>query len=396
MYGGGVAVDSCDVTFRDCLFTGNHATVEGGGLNYWHGTPDISGCDFFNNDAVYSGGGFVLNYTDGSVSDCTVSGNESQWGGGAAVYHNATTYFYDCAFIENNAPGEESYGAGFYTWNGAAPVLDQCVFTENTSEFCGGGACSDDNCTAVFIGCSFSGNSARYGGGLYVWEPAGGSVTDCTFLRNTAESGGGVLLEGVDNMPVADCWFQDNVASIAGGGLTLEECGSGASDCLFTGNTAMWGGAIAADFCTATTLADGCTIVLNQTAGAMGAGGGIAVNAGAPTRIVRCIVAFGTLGGAVYCEDGGAVTADECVVFGNVGGDWVDCLSGQEAQNYNSDADPLFCDMLNENFYLCENSYCLPSNNTPAVQIGVYTAGCDACGSPVEMKSWGGIKAMYR
>ncbi len=85
-----------------------------------------------------------------------------------------------------------------------------------------------------------------------------------------------------------------------------------------------------------------------------------------------------------------------CNVYGNVGGDWVDCIAGQYGINGNLSEDPLFCDLYNDDLTLCGNSPCLPDSNDCEVLIGAYGEGCDDCENPVEMTSWGSIKAMYR
>ena len=58
--------------------------------------------------------------------------------------------------------------------------------------------------------------------------------------------------------------------------------------------------------------------------------------------------------------------------------------------------DPLFCGLAENNYTLCANSPCLPDGNDWGVQIGAHDEGCDACDSPVELTSWGAIKALYR
>ena len=66
--------------------------------------------------------------------------------------------------------------------DGASPTIQNSYFLYNTSTGGGGGACSDDNCSASFADCNFTGNSAVWGGGIYVYEPAGGSIVDCDFI----------------------------------------------------------------------------------------------------------------------------------------------------------------------------------------------------------------------
>jgi len=396
--GAGVYVDSCDVAFRDCKFYNNNAEVEGGGLRYRYGNPDIAHCDFIDNNATDRGGNLALTGTGGTVSDCWFSGGEAEWGGGACVRVEATTMFDHCHFVGNYAPSNEGYGGGLFCGNSAAPMLQWCMFLQNRSEFSGGGAASDGYCHPVFVNCAFIENTAQWGGGLFARDPVAGTISSCTFTDNEAQGGGGAMIENTSSMSAEGCWFEGNVASQAGGGLLLENCsgGTGAFACTFTGNTALLGGGLAVHDCTSETIAASCTFVLNGVSGARGSGAGIAVSGGDPTEITRCIVAFSTHGAATYCEVEAVVTADLCAVFGNEGGDWVDCLSGQETLLYNSDEDPLFCDMLEGNFHLCENSYCHYTNNVPGHQIGAYDVQCDACDSPVELKSWGTIKALFR
>jgi len=56
------------------------------------------------------------------------------------------------------------------------------------------------------------------------------------------------------------------------------------------------------------------------------------------------ILAFSTQGEAVHCWSNGSATLSCCDVYGNAGGNWVDCIAGQEGQDGNICADPLFCD----------------------------------------------------
>ena len=69
-------------------------------------------------------------------------------------------------------------------------------------------------------------------------------------------------------------------------------------------------------------------------------------------------------------------------VYGNVGGDWVDCLSGQETANGNFSLNPRFCDTLGGAFAVRETSPCAPANNSCGVLIGSEPVGCSyVCGN---------------
>ena len=136
--GAGVYVDSCDVVFRDCKFYNNNAEVEGGGLRYRYGNPDITYCDFISNSAADRGGNLALTGTGGSVSSCNINGGSAEWGGGACARLEATTEFDHCYFSGNYAPSDEGYGGGLYIGNSAGPMLQWCTFSENTAQWGGG------------------------------------------------------------------------------------------------------------------------------------------------------------------------------------------------------------------------------------------------------------------
>ncbi len=68
----------------------------------------------------------------------------------------------------------------------------------------------------------------------------------------------------------------------------------------------------------------------------------------------------------LYCSD----------VYGNAGGDWVDCIWNQGGQNGNFSADPLFCDPDNGDFGLRSASPCAPQQNPDCGLIGAHDVGC--------------------
>jgi hypothetical protein len=224
-------------------------------------------------------------------------------------------------------------------------------------------------------------------------------VSNNTFSGNEAAfAGGGVLLQEAGHTNVSTTSFEENTAVVgAGGGLVAVNCGEGfnVGGCLFAHNSAGTGGGMANYGGASTMIAGGCTFVMNEVTGARGVGAGIMVS-DAEVWIIDNIIAFSPQGEAVACVEGATVSASACAIYGNAGGDWADCLAGQESQANNYDGDPLFCDMYQDNFYLCENSYCRLGGNPAETQIGCYGVECDACESPVEMQSWGAIKALFR
>ncbi len=134
------------------------------------------------------------------------------------------------------------------------------------------------------------------------------------------------------------------------------------------------------------------------------AGGGIAIYDADPV-IVNCTLdgnSAGTAGGGLHaaqCEvapalmnsivtnspSGGGIALDEailttslCDVWGNTGGNYVNCGPGPTDMS----VDPLFCDSASRDLTLRDDSPCLPENNPWSAHIGAHDAG--GCGTSVD------------
>jgi len=93
----------------------------------------------------------------------------------------------------------------------------------------------------------------------------------------------------------------------------------------------------------------------------------------------RCILAFSTRGEAVFCNGVTILPRFTCSdIFGNAGGDWVDCLEGQSHLRGNISLDPLFCAPPTEDLHLMEDSPCAPyaPPHPECPLIGAWPVGC--------------------
>ena len=101
------------------------------------------------------------------------------------------------------------------------------------------------------------------------------------------------------------------------------------------------------------------------------------------------------------CED---VESDPtfscCNIYGNVGGDWEDCIAGLDADNDNISMDPLYQDAEADDFSLLLGSPCLPfTDPNPACDlIGAWEESSTAveissipakCRRAIAVASWG-------
>ena len=254
----------------------------------------------------------------------------------------------------------------------------------------------------VIKGFTITDGSAMRGGGAYChW--AAPMFSGCVFTGNTGVYGGAVYCEAFspwprDDLVLQNCTIEGNFGGVGGGGgIHLDGSDARITDCLVADNT--YGGIYAYDY--ADPKIDGCTIAENDAV-SRGAGlrcryhasplvtnctfygnntpnygSGICVGVECAPIIANTIIAFGLQSEAVYCDD---VTAAPvlvcCDLYGNEGGDWVDCVAGQVGLNGNFSADPLFCDAAGGDFTLHANSPCAEASNPGCGQLGAWPTGC--------------------
>ncbi len=222
---------------------------------------------------------------------------------------------------------------------GIAPVIADCIFTNNTATESGGA-----------VGC-------------YTSNP---EIIDCRFIGNSADRGGAVALDG-GLLRMSGCTLTENHAAVDGGGLYLLNAPAEAVEhCTFARNSAP-----------------------------RGAGMSIVSYSDMTCFFDNCIVAFGDGGEGFYWSGAGTLALACFDIFGNEGGDWLGPIADQEGIDGNLSADPMFCDTDAGDFHLQWGSPCLPANSGTCGLIGRY--GFGGCNSvSIETTSWGQIKSMYR
>ncbi len=241
--------------------------------------------------------------------------------------------------------------------------------------------------------CDFVENVAGCGGALNCGETLI-AFNRCVFMGNGAYDAGAIFCEDNSNLEFVDCWFEGNVADDRGGVMYSENSSDPTFDhCVFVDNVAAEGGALYFSYDHPTIT--NCTFARNR---AMVGGSAVAFE-GLPTQIMleQCVVWGSPEGVPFSCFVSTVPTLKCCNVYGNTDGDWVSCIAVQASFAGNFSADPLFCDVDNNDFTLHADSPCLPGNH-PSVNdcdlIGAYGEGCPA--TALDVKSWARIKAGYR
>ena len=136
----------------------------------------------------------------------------------------------------------EYFGGGMWNRGGSSPTVINCRFIDGWAEY-GAGICNFDedfsSNSPSIIDCVFEGNSVGpgVGGGVYNYASSP-MLSGCSFTDNSASYGGGMLNVDGSNPDLTNCSFTVNHATADGGGVYNDSSMSTMSDCVFSGNSA--------------------------------------------------------------------------------------------------------------------------------------------------------------
>ena len=214
-----------------------------------------------------------------------------------------------------------------------------------------------EDSSVMIKGLTVRNGSLRGGAGAMCWN-ASPLFADCWFIYNDATGsidspsfGGGVALV-YSSARLENCVLANN---ICGGGNSINKSGGGVY--LYKSTVTM----------------DHCTIHGN-----IGSKGGAVYLGYSELTLSNSIVSDNYASyeaSPIYCHRSNAqlFCAD---VFGNTGGDWVQCIGGQDGLNGNFSADPLFCDAESDDYRLDGRSPCTAANSGSGSFVGALDIGC--------------------
>ena len=215
----------------------------------------------------------------------------------------------NCTFSGNTA----DLGGGMYNLN-SSPTVTNCTLNGNTATEDGGGMYNRNFASPTVTNCTFSGNSADHGGGMYT-TTSSPTVTSCTFSGNTANFDGGGMYTLTSSQTVTSCTFSGNTAISEGGGMYNSASSPTVTSCAFSGNTARVGGGMHNNGGSPTVT--NCTFSENSSVGFGGAGGGCSNFAGSPT-FTNCVFSANSApSGGGMDNSGGDTTVINCTFSGN-------------------------------------------------------------------------------
>ncbi|UCC23249.1 MAG: right-handed parallel beta-helix repeat-containing protein, partial [Planctomycetota bacterium] len=138
-----------------------------------------------------------------------------------------------------NGSGTDGYGGGMYNYL-SSPTVTNCTFSGNLAQWGGGMYNDGSGSTPTVSNCIFSGNEAttQDGGGMGNTY-ANPTVTNCVFTGNSAYDTGGAMANGYNSPTVTNCTFNQNVANGANGGGGMRNWSSNptVTNCILWGNT---------------------------------------------------------------------------------------------------------------------------------------------------------------
>jgi predicted outer membrane repeat protein len=193
-HGGGVcAEDTAKVTFVDCNFTSNNASV-GGGLFGSDASLVLSDCEFVSNTA-YQGGGMFGQNGSISINRSIFNSNTSSADiyepnvlgqGGGLNFFSANANIVDTNISGNNA---QEIGGGLFFGGGGLASLHNCLITNNSAGQMGGAVAATISSQLQVANCTIVNNAANLGGGLFSHDGSFVDVINSIIWDNRAGLG---------------------------------------------------------------------------------------------------------------------------------------------------------------------------------------------------------------
>jgi len=355
--GRGIYVDDTDdVRIENLQVRGAYAEIYGAGILIREGSTGAEVVDCVIRDTG-DGGIVVIQNAEATITNVQFLDNVAKQGGGLAVEETSTAVISNCLFDNNTAPT----GAGMFVRASCTVTITGTTFTNNDIDAAngnGGGVCVQDSQCDI-SGCDFIGNTTQgSGGGLAYLSGATGTVEDCLISGNST-------IEAYNY----------------GGGISCQSSAPTFRNLVIVNNTATSaesnGGGIDVQF-TPSPLIENCTIVGNACSAEEDAAGGIFVQWFATPTISNCIIASSTAGAGIICDDFSPdAVFTGCDIWNNAGGDAIPGIDG----GCNFSADPLFCNVADNNYRIAANSPCSAGNHPDGgdcgtTHVGVYDDGC--------------------
>lgn len=298
---------------------------DGGAFNLYNFVSTVfRGCEFVDNEATgyWSGGAGICWQVGAPVFiDCRFDGNRSRRGGSLCLYRSGSL-FSGCTFSRSASTG---HGGVAYICHSNTSRFEDCNIADSTAKASGGAFCITNSVAPVLSNVRIVNCQAEsYGGAIAVYEQAKPKFADVDIRGCNAVYGGGLYACGSSLSLFQDCHFRDNRAHDPtqppdGGGAYFTENATGwFVRCRFQDNYAQDdGGGMG--------VAEQATVTLQNTlfAGntAIDDGGGVHFTWKSAGTFTNCTLtmneSLGGTGAGIYLETDSTVDVDSSIICRN-------------------------------------------------------------------------------
>ncbi|MBW6473870.1 MAG: hypothetical protein K0B14_12130 [Anaerolineaceae bacterium] len=187
-YGGGIHIDSCDVSINQSTLVNNNSSEYGGAIYAYESNIEITQSNILDNEAK-TGGGIFNQDSIITLQNSSISGN-----------------------IANHSSG----GGIFQTTENSMLVIEDSLISENFSNEDGGGIAAISGRSLTIMNSTISGNSANANGGG-VFSRAVTTISHSTIVKNIADAdmddvgnGGGLFSSQDGEVKIEQSILADN------------------------------------------------------------------------------------------------------------------------------------------------------------------------------------------
>lgn len=256
--GGAVFLENSSAIFKNCRFLENKAP-EGAALYIKNSDVTVENSYIALNkvesdSSDISGGSVFSENSTVTLNNVLFEGNTAEFGPSAFI-KSGTVFFKNCRFYEKDSSSKN--GGSVYIQKGGSGIFENCTFSENTAVF-GGSVYSAGNMS--FSLCYFTGNKALsdkqtpFGGALYVSETGSCDIKDSVFEKNQASlindfgfgigSGGAIYCSPSSSASVRNTSFYENYARY-GGAIYTNGAVTAVNGTFYQNHAKETGGAVA-------------------------------------------------------------------------------------------------------------------------------------------------------
>ena len=355
------SLEGSSTIFENLVLTGGAASY-GAGLHCYGANPQLTNCVFTGNLATSDGGGIFLESSNPTLNRCRIVMNEARRGGG--MYCSASNPILNDCEIQRNTASQE-LGGGIYCYGGSLPILTDTTLCENVFDQLYGGyennggncfssSCVDtdgdgtlDSCESqgpvtLFVPATYptiesaltasrDGDTIEIASGTYA--PAGTLSIGgkAVTIRGEVDSLGNIttIIDGQSSIRLFACTSGESSTTVfenlimtrgysnAGGAMFLFGTNPTVRNCEFTDNEASDGAAVFCDSGASPTFID-CSFLFNEGC----YGGGISASNYSNPLVTGCLFQGNDTdceyGGGMYVVDYSSATVVDCVFLENV------------------------------------------------------------------------------